>query len=86
LTTISALLLVGASSTAFAQEQQNQTAVASGNNNTNATAVEAASKYNEMLNPRQVEYPAHLGFNDLHIEAIRHIDPNATQAAANQSG
>jgi hypothetical protein len=86
LTTISALLLVGASSTAFAQEQQNQTAVASGNNNTNATAVEAASKYNEMLNPRQVEYPAHLGFDDLHIEAIRHIDPNATQTAANQSG
>lgn len=41
-----------------------------------------------MLNPRQTEYPAHLGFNDLHIEAIRHIDPNATQAttAANQSG
>lgn len=39
---------------------------------------------NELLNPRQIEYPAHLGFNDLHIEAIRHIDPNATQAA-NQS-
>ncbi|MGD1838865.1 MAG: DUF1264 domain-containing protein [Nitrososphaeraceae archaeon] len=35
-------------------------------------------KYNEMLNPRQVEYPAVLGFNDLHIEAINHIDPNST--------
>jgi Protein of unknown function (DUF1264) len=31
-----------------------------------------------MLNPRQTEYPAHLGFNDLHIEAINHVDPNAT--------
>lgn len=82
LATVSALLLVSGS-TAFAQEQ-NQTAATSGNN-TNATAVEAASTYNEMLNPRQVEYPAHLGFNDLHIEAIRHIDPNATQAT-NQSG
>jgi hypothetical protein len=90
LTTVSALLLVSASTTAFAQEeQQNQTAatITSGNNNTNTTSVEAASTYNEMLNPRQVEYPAHLGFNDLHIEAIRHIDPNATQASAtNQSG
>lgn len=87
LTTVSALLLMSAISTAFAQEQQNQTAATSGYNNTNTTAIEAASTYNEMLNPRQVEYPAHLGFNDLHIEAIRHIDPNATQASAtNQSG
>jgi Protein of unknown function (DUF1264) len=70
---------------AFAQEQQNQTTNAStpSNNATNAT-IAAASTYNEMLNPRQTQYPAHLGFNDLHIEAIRHIDPNATQAA-NQS-
>jgi hypothetical protein len=73
---------------AFAQEQ-NQTTAASGNNNTAntttaATATEAASNYNEMLNPRQIEYPAHLGFNDLHIEAIRHIDPNATQGNQQQ--
>jgi hypothetical protein len=90
LTAVSALLLVSTSGTAFAQEQQNQTATTatSGNNTNNTTvAVEGASTYNEMLNPRQVEYPAHLGFNDLHIEAIRHIDPNATQASAtNQSG
>ena len=67
---------------AFAQEQQNQTTNAStpSNNATNAT-IAAASTYNEMLNPRQTQYPAHLGFNDLHIEAIRHIDPNTTQAA-----
>lgn len=67
---------------AFAQEQNQTTAAASGNNNTNTTktaTTEAASKYNEMLNPRQIEYPAHLGFNDVHIEAIRHLDPNATQ-------
>jgi Protein of unknown function (DUF1264) len=73
---------------AFAQEQ-NQTTAAFGNNNTAntttaATATEAASNYNEMLNPRQIEYPAHLGFNDLHIEAIRHIDPNATQGNQQQ--
>ncbi len=30
--------------------------------------------YNETLNPRQVEYPNILGFNDLHIHAIRHLD------------
>jgi hypothetical protein len=65
---------------AFAQEQ-NQTTTASGNNNTNTTktAIEDASNYNSTLNPRQIEYPAHLGFNDVHIEAIRHIDRNATQ-------
>ena len=68
---------------AFAQ-QRNQTGAATAGNNTNTT-IAAASTYNEMLNPRQKEYPAHLGFNDLHIEAIRHIDPNATRAAANQS-
>src|SRR5829696_5976552 len=73
---------------AFAQEQ-NQTTAASGNNNaanttTTAAATEAASNYNEMLNPRQIEYPALLGFNDLHIEAIRHIDPNATQGNQQQ--
>jgi Protein of unknown function (DUF1264) len=75
---------------AFAQEQNQTTVTASGNNNTAnttttaATAIEAASNFNEMLNPRQKEYPAHLGFNDLHIEAIRHIDPNATQGNQQQ--
>lgn len=91
LSTVSAALLLGASSgvlfsgsnghdalNAFAQEQ-NQTTAAPGNNTTSNTTTETASNYNEMLNPRQKEYPAHLGFNDLHIEAIRHIDPNATQ-------
>jgi hypothetical protein len=32
--------------------------------------------YNETLNPRQKEYPNHLGFNDLHIQAIRHLKPD----------
>src|ERR687897_456552 len=77
-------------SSVFAQaQQQNQTSntTSTGNNATTNTTIAAASSYNEMLNPRQTEYPAHLGFNDLHIEAIRHIDPNATQATtANQSG
>ena len=72
---------------AFAQEQQNQTSTITSGNNTNtttSTAAAAASTYNEMLNPRQIEYPALLGFNDLHIEAIRHIDPNATQGNQQQ--
>ncbi|MCK4493140.1 MAG: DUF1264 domain-containing protein [Methylococcales bacterium] len=33
------------------------------------------SVYNETFNPRQKEYPNHLGFNDLHIQAIRHLPP-----------
>jgi len=32
--------------------------------------------YNEMLNPSQISYPNVVGFNDLHIEAIRHLAPN----------
>jgi len=37
---------------------------------------EAPKLYNETFNPRQKEYPNHLGFNDLHIQAIRHIVPD----------
>jgi len=33
--------------------------------------------YNETMNPRQKEYPNHLGFNDLHIQAIRHLKPDS---------
>ena len=32
------------------------------------------SVYNETLNPKQIDYPNVLGFNDLHIHAIRHLD------------
>ena len=32
------------------------------------------SLYNKTLNPNQIEYPNILGFNDLHIHAIRHLD------------
>ncbi|HHZ71083.1 MAG TPA: DUF1264 domain-containing protein [Methylococcaceae bacterium] len=32
--------------------------------------------YNETFNPRQKEYPNHVGFNDLHIQAIRHLKPD----------
>jgi len=31
--------------------------------------------YNKDLNPSQIEYPNIVGFNDLHIEAIRHLAP-----------
>ena len=37
---------------------------------------EEKTLYNESMNPRQTEYPSHLGFNDLHIEAINHLIPS----------
>ncbi len=39
-------------------------------------ATKAEKQYNETMNPRQKEYPNHLGFNDLHIQAIRHMIPD----------
>lgn len=41
----------------------------------NGSSVDKPKLYNETFNPRQKEYPNHLGFNDLHIQAIRHIRP-----------
>ncbi len=43
----------------------------------NATVAEKSKLYNETMNPRQKEYPNHLGFNDLHIQAIRHLKPDS---------
>ncbi|MCH9657124.1 OBAP family protein [archaeon] len=40
------------------------------------------SLYNEMLNPRQIEYPNTLGFSDLHIHAMRHLDVEKSHGAA----
>jgi hypothetical protein len=40
------------------------------------------SKYNEVLNPRQIDYPNTLGFSDLHIHAIRHLDVNQSYGTA----
>lgn len=37
----------------------------------------APKMYNETFNPRQKEYPNHLSFNDLHIQAIRHLVPDS---------
>jgi hypothetical protein len=51
---------------ALAQPQQNQTNSAVTTDNNTNTTIAAASAYNEMLNPRQKEYPAHLVFNQLH--------------------
>ena len=39
------------------------------------SVTEEPKLYNETLNPRQKEYDNHLGFNDLHIQAIRHLKP-----------
>jgi hypothetical protein len=41
-----------------------------------AAATETPKVYNETFNPRQKEYPNHLGFNDLHNQAIRHMKPD----------
>ena len=38
--------------------------------------------YNEALNPRQIDYPNTLGFSDLHIHAIRHLDVNQSHGTA----
>ncbi|MGR9115917.1 MAG: DUF1264 domain-containing protein [Gammaproteobacteria bacterium] len=54
--------------------------LASSNANAEAESSTAVSEnqriYNKTMNPRQKEYPNHLGFNDLHIQAIRHLKPD----------
>jgi len=39
-------------------------------------ATSSIRPYNSTFNPRQKEYPNHLGFNDLHIQAVRHLPIN----------
>ncbi len=39
--------------------------------------------YNTTFNPRQKEYPNQVGFNDLHIQAVRHIDPKGYNSRLN---
>ena len=58
-------LMVGCAATA---ETQKSTA--------NVVKSATVAKYNTTFNPRQKEYPNHLGFNDLHIQAIRHLVPD----------
>ncbi len=38
--------------------------------------------YDEVLNPRQIDYPNTLGFSDLHIHAIRHLDVEQSHGTA----
>ena len=49
------------------------TAAAAELKQTQAVAYHPIRPYNKVLNPRQKEYPNHLGFNDLHIQAVRHL-------------
>jgi Protein of unknown function (DUF1264) len=77
-TTTFALLVAGISGMIFSGSN-----IAFGLNQTvNQTQMEQEENkeplYNKDLNPRQKEYDAILGFNDLHIEAINHINPNMT--------
>lgn len=44
------------------------------------TAPTGQAKYDPVMNPRQVEHPNMLGFNDLHIQAIRHLKPDVFSA------
>jgi Protein of unknown function (DUF1264) len=45
-----------------------------------AMPVSGLPKYNTTMNPRQTEHPNTLGFNDLHIQAIRHLKPDVFSA------
>jgi hypothetical protein len=45
-----------------------------------AMPVSGQPKYNTTMNPRQTEHPNTLGFNDLHIQAIRHLKPDVFSA------
>ncbi len=45
-----------------------------------AMAVSGQPKYNTTMNPRQTEHPNTMGFNDLHIQAIRHLKPDVFSA------
>ena len=47
---------------------------------TTISDTEMEKLYNETMNPRQIEYPNHLGFNDLHIEATNHIIPDGNDS------
>jgi Protein of unknown function (DUF1264) len=40
----------------------------------------AEPKYNPVMNPRQTEHPNVMGFNDLHIQALRHLKPDVFSA------
>ncbi len=51
-------------------------AISKTNESAPANTASAPKTYNETFNPRQKEYPNHLGFNDLHIQAIRHLVPD----------
>lgn len=79
-TTMLALLITGIAGMIFSGS-----GIAYGQNETaNQTQMEPQGDkkplYNKDLNPRQIEFPVILGFNDLHIEAINHINPNMTSA------
>jgi len=45
-----------------------------------AASQKATKMYNETLNPHQTEHPNVMGFNDLHIQAIRHLKPDVFSA------
>ncbi|MDQ7089355.1 MAG: DUF1264 domain-containing protein [Methylococcales bacterium] len=75
---ISSLLLITAST--YANAEVKTTAADSANTIEKIRALLSKTPrekvYNETFNPRQKEYPNHLGFNDLHIQAIRHLKPD----------
>ena len=48
----------------------------------NMMMMEKEPIYNETLNPKQIEYPNVLGFNDLHIHANRHLDVDRSHGTA----
>ena len=74
----SKMLLIGSllSLTAGCATTATTTAIEAEHGHAMATVAGQPKLYNETLNPRQIEHPDHLGFNDLHIQAIRHLVPD----------
>jgi hypothetical protein len=72
---ISSFLLIAATSYVNAEEAK-ETTDAETIAKIKDLVTQRTKVYNETMNPRQKEYPNHLGFNDLHIQAIRHLKPD----------
>ena len=56
------------------------TPTAASEHNHPSMPVSGQPKYNTTMNPRQTEHPNTMGFNDLHIQAIRHLKPDVFSA------
>ncbi len=80
LTLMSATALLAISGVAYSGNNVKKSADDSLNSAvSNLKTSQSIRPYNSTFNPRQKEYPNHLGFNDLHIQAIRHLPIEGTK-------